>query len=676
MAHSLYPHLFEPLDLGFTQLSNRVLMGSMHTGLEESKNGYQKMAAFYGERARGGVGLIVTGGISPNRAGWIAPFAAKLTNRKEARRHQQVTHAVHEEGGKICLQILHAGRYGYHPFIVAPSGLKAPITPFKPRALSKRGIERTISDFARCAELAREAGYDGVELMGSEGYLINQFIVRRTNKREDEWGGSYENRIRFPLEILKRVRQAVGDDFILIFRLSMLDLVDEGSSWEEVVQLAKAIEQNGANIINTGIGWHEARIPTISTQVPRGSFAWVTEKMKGEVDIPLITTNRINTPELAESILASGKADMVSMARPFLADPAFVAKAREGLADEINTCIACNQACLDHIFERKTASCLVNPRACRELEINFIPAQKKKNILIVGGGPAGMSAAAHAAERGHKVRLYEAASELGGQFNLARRIPGKEEFAETIRYFSGRLKKFDVQVHLERKFNPEDLKEVAADELVLATGVKPRIPPIEGLDHPSVCVYPELILGGVSPGKKVVIIGAGGIGMDVATLLCDPSSSPGEEVQTYLKEWGIDPGYQSRGALQDPRPSFPDHEIYLLQRSTGKIGKGLGKTTVWAHRRSLKMKNVNVLTGVKYQKVDDKGIHIHVRGESKILEADTIVLCAGQDPMDALVNSIIQQGVTPVLIGGVRDAHRLDAKRAIEEGALWAAQST
>ncbi len=648
-------------------------MGSMHTGLEESKNGYEKMAAYYAERAAGGAGLIVTGGIAPNRAGWVSPFAAKLTTKSETRKHQKITDAVHAEGGKICMQILHSGRYGYHPFIVAPSSLKAPITPFKPKALTKRGIKKSIQDFINCAVRAKEAGYDGVEVMGSEGYLINQFIVKRTNKRTDEWGGAYENRIRFPLEIVSGIRKAVGTDFIVIYRLSMLDLVEDGSTIDEVEHLAHAIEKAGATIINTGIGWHEARIPTIATMVPRGGFSWVTKRLMGKVKIPLITTNRINTPELAEDILAKGHADMVSMARPFLADPAFPKKAQENRAKDINTCIACNQACLDHIFERKTSSCLVNPRACRELEFELKPAPTPKKVAVVGAGPAGLSCAVTAAERGHHVTLFEANSELGGQFNLAQKIPGKEEFKETMRYYREQAEKFGVDLKLGTKATEQDLLTMGFDALIISTGVKPRMPDIPGIDHPKVSAYNDLILGKCIPGKRVAVIGGGGIGVDVSTFLLDDQQHSRNEdgfpaLEHFLKEWGIDNQFEFPGGIKTEAPSTVDREVFLLKRSPGKIGKGMGKTTAWIHRRSLKLKGLNILNKVKYERIDDEGLHIIHNNEEKILEVDNIIVCAGQEPVNELYEVLKTKHPNVHIIGGARLAAELDAKRAIEEG--------
>lgn len=668
-----YPKLFEPLDLGFTALKNRILMGSMHTGLEEMKGGYEKMAAFYGERAKGGVGLIVTGGIAPNIAGWVGPFASKLTNSRTAKKHQQVTDAVHQNGGKICLQILHSGRYGYHPFAVAPSALKSPISPFKPWALSQRGVEKTIRDYVRCARLSKDAGYDGVEVMGSEGYLINQFIVSKTNKRTDKWGGSYENRIQFPLEIVKGIRKEVGSDFIIIYRLSMLDLVKGGSSWEEVVQLAKLMEEAGVNIINTGVGWHEARIPTIATMVPRAAFSWVTKKMMGEVTIPLITTNRINTPEVAEEVLQNNHADMVSMARPFLADADFPIKSMEGRADEINTCIGCNQACLDHIFERKTASCLVNPRACHETEWSYEPTSHSKTVAVVGAGPAGLSVATIAAERGHKVTLFDAASEIGGQFNIAKQIPGKEEFNETLRYYDKQLALNNVDVQLNKKVDTNDLD--AFDEIIIATGITPRKLTIDGIDHPKVLSYIDVLKHKKKVGNKVAIIGAGGIGFDTAEYLTHKEKSTSLDVDAFLREWGVDGKNEVRGGIEGiaPEPIPSPREVFLLQRKETKIGKGLGKTTGWIHRIALKNKDVQMINAVGYEKIDDNGLHITVKGESKTLDVDNIVICAGQLSKNELYEPLKSAGKSVHIIGGAYMAGELDAKRAIEQGSKLAA---
>lgn len=670
---NLYPNLFAPLDLGFTSLKNRVLMGSMHTGLEEEKGGHEKMAAYFAERARGEVGLIVTGGIAPNRAGWGAPFGAKLTSEREAKKHLPITEAVHKEGGKICLQILHTGRYAYHPFAVAPSAIKAPISPFKPWKLTSKGVENTINDFVRCAVLAKQAGYDGVEVMGSEGYLINQFIVSKTNRRVDKWGGSYENRIRLPLRIVEDIRSAVGEQFIIIYRLSMLDLVHDGSTWEEVVHLAKRIESAGATMINTGIGWHEARVPTIATMVPRGGFSWVTKKMMGEVGIPLITTNRINMPEVAEQILADGHADMVSMARPFLADPEFVKKAREGRRDEINTCIACNQACLDHIFKRQRASCLVNPRACYETELNFIPTNNNKKIAVVGAGPAGLACATYAAERGHEVHLFDGQDKIGGQFRMAMQVPGKEEFFETIRYFEKRLEITGVQLYLGKIVEVEDLLSGNFDEIVIATGVVPRIPEIEGINHPKVLSYIEVLRDKKEVGQKVAIIGAGGIGFDVAAyLLHNHQSAP--SLVPFMEEWGVDMNYQNGGGLKNADYQAPKREIHLLQRSTGKLGAKLGKTTAWIHRATLKKNSVNMIAQVKYEKIDDKGLHISIDDKPTVLEVDHIVICAGQLALHPLANKLNKANKTYHIIGGAKEARELDAKKAIKEASYLAAQ--
>lgn len=657
-----YPLLFEPLDLGFTTLKNRVLMGSMHTGLEEEKNGFERMAEFYRARAEGGAALIVTGGVAPNRQGWVAPFGIRMTRRAHARKHMVVTKAVHDAGGKICMQILHTGRYGYHPLCIAPSAIKAPINRFKPRALSLRGIRSTQKDFVRAARLAKEAGYDGVEIMGSEGYLINQFIVSKTNKRTDNYGGSFENRIRFAVEIVEQTRQAVGEEFIIIYRLSMLDLVDDGSSWDEVVTLAKAIEKAGATIINTGIGWHEARVPTIATMVPRAGFAWVTKRLMGEVKIPLVTTNRINMPEVAEEVLLEGCADMISMARPFLADPDIVKKAAEGRRNEINTCIACNQACLDHIFEQKVASCLVNPKACHETELVVLPAEHYKKIAVVGAGPAGLATAATLGERGHQVTLFEARGFIGGQFDLARRIPGKEEFDETIRYFQSMLEKHGVEVLLNTKANASMLG--GFDEVVIAAGVQPRKLKIEGGDHPKVVAYDQLLRGEVIAGNRVAIIGAGGIGFDVAEFLLHERES---SVTSFMEQWGVDQSYRSPGGLGNPIQHNSGRQIVMMQRKTTKPGKGLGKTTGWIHRASLKKAGVKMLSGVTYSKVDDNGLHIQMQGQDQVVEVDTIVVCAGQHSVLDLVKEM--EGQTNVhIVGGARLAAELDAKRAIEEG--------
>ncbi|MFT6152372.1 MAG: 2,4-dienoyl-CoA reductase (NADPH2) [Flavobacteriales bacterium] len=666
MSSSKYPHLLQPLNLGFTTLKNRVIMGSMHTGLEEEKNGYDRMAAYFAERAKGQVGLIVTGGIAPNRQGWTAPFTSKITNKREANRHKKITKAVHENDGKICMQILHSGRYGYHPFAVAPSAIKSPISPFKPWALSKMGVNRTIRHFVRAAKLAQHAKYDGVEIMGSEGYLINEFVSAKTNKRTDKWGGEFENRIQFPLDIIRRTREAVGENFILIFRLSMLDLVEEGNTWEETVHFAKEIEKAGATIINTGIGWHEARVPTIATMVPRGGFSWVTEKMMKEIKIPLITTNRINSPEKAEEILAKGHAHMVSMARPFLADPEIIKKAIEGREEEINTCIGCNQACLDHVFKQKTASCLVNPRACHETILNYTPTPAPKTIAVIGAGPAGLAAATVTAKRGHKVTLFETHTEIGGQFNIAKLIPGKEEFYETLRYFANEIKIHGVELKLNTKATATELKQF--DEVIIATGIKPRQIKLKGIDNENVLDYEDVLKLGKPVGKKVAIIGAGGIGFDVAEFLSHEGESPSLDTNLFLKEWGIDGTNSVRGGLLKPNPHPSPREITMLQRSDSKIGKDLGKTTGWIHRQSLKMKKVTMLNGVSYDKIDEKGIHITINEKKQLIEADTIVVCAGQLSVNLLHEELIKLGKTPHLIGGGKNAKKIDAQRAIREG--------
>ncbi len=659
-----YPHLLSPLDLGFTQLANRVLMGSMHTGLEEAPDGYARMAAFYAERARGGVGLIVTGGIAPNFAGRVEPRAAQLSFPWQVARHRLITDAVHAAGGRIALQILHAGRYAYHPLSVAPSALRSPITPFRPRALTRWGIRRTIAAYARCARLAQRAGYDGVEIMGSEGYLINEFAAPRTNHRNDEWGGAVENRLRLAVEIVRSTRAAVGRDFILIFRLSMLDLVEGGSTWDEVVALAKAVEAAGATIINTGIGWHEARVPTIATMVPRAAYSWVTKRMKGEVAIPLIATNRINDPAVAEEVLARGDADMVSMARPFLADAEFVNKAAAGRADEINTCIGCNQACLDQIFERRVASCLVNPRACRETEIVFRRAARKKRIAVVGAGPAGLACATTAAETGHAVTLFDAATEIGGQFNLARRIPGKDEFAETLRYYGRMIERTGVTLRLEHRAAASDL--AGFDHVVLATGIVPRTPSIPGIGHPKVASYVDIVLGRREAGRRVAIIGAGGIGFDVGEFLTHHGGH--DEVAEYQDEWGIDAGYAQRGGVKAPAEGRSPREVWLLQRKATKVGDGLAKTTGWIRRTLLKRRGVQMLGGVLYERIDDAGLHLRIDGRPRVLDVDTIVICAGQEPRRELAEPLRRAGIPLTLIGGADVAMELDARRAIAQG--------
>ncbi|WP_323877224.1 NADPH-dependent 2,4-dienoyl-CoA reductase [Aeromonas hydrophila] len=668
---SRYPTLLTPLDLGFTQLRNRVLMGSMHTGLEEEKGGFDKLAAFYGERARGGVGLIVTGGIAPNLRGRLVPHGSQLSFPWQVAKHKKVTSAVHQEGGKIALQILHAGRYAYHPFSLAPSALKAPISPFKPRAMSERQIRGTIRDFAATAQLARSAGYDGVEVMGSEGYLINQFICERTNKRTDGWGGSSENRMRFPVEIVRAIRERVGPDFIIIFRLSMLDLVEQGSSLEEVIALGKALEQVGVTLINTGIGWHEARIPTIATSVPRGAFSWVTAEIKKHLSVPLITTNRINTPEVAERILAGGEADMVSMARPFLADPEFVIKAAENRADEINTCIACNQACLDHVFKQKRASCLVNPRACFETELTFGRVPQPKKLAVVGAGPAGLAFACYAAERGHQVSLFDQASEIGGQFNFAKQIPGKEEFHETLRYFAKRLEKCGVELYLGQRQSAESLLGGGFDEVILATGIRPRTPNIPGIEHAKVMSYLDVLRDHKPVGEKVAVIGAGGIGFDVAEYLVEGKGDRSRD--HWLKEWGIDKQLGERGGLMAPVIDAPERQVWLLQRKESKVGDGLGKTTGWIHRTVLKNRKVEMLSGVQYLRIDDEGLHIQVGEQQQCLPVDQVIICAGQEPLKELQAGLQAAGKPVHIIGGADVAAELDAKRAIRQGAELAA---
>ncbi|MCC4269236.1 NADPH-dependent 2,4-dienoyl-CoA reductase [Marinobacter nauticus] len=681
-GESKYPNLLKPLDLGFTTLRNRTLMGSMHTGLEEVKNGFERLAAFYAERARGGVGLIVTGGIGPNTEGAVFQHAAKMNTEEESDKHKVITKAVHDEGGKICMQILHAGRYAYSPELVAPSAIQAPINPFKPRELDEAGIQKQIDDYVNCAALAQRAGYDGVEIMGSEGYFINQFIVAHTNHRTDQWGGSYENRIRLPLEIVRRVRERVGKNFIIVYRLSMLDLIEDGSTWEEVVHLAKEIEKAGATIINTGIGWHEARVPTIATSVPRAAFTKVTARLKGEVSIPLVTTNRINMPDVAEKVLADGDADMVSMARPFLADAELVLKAEQDRADEINTCIGCNQACLDHTFSGKLTSCLVNPRACHETELAYVKAAQPKSIAVVGAGPAGLAFSTVAAERGHKVTLFDAGSEVGGQFNVAKRIPGKEEFYETLRYFRKMLDKTGVDVRLNTRVSAEELKAGGFDEVVLATGVEPRTPDIEGIDRPNVIGYLDALLERKPVGQRVAVIGAGGIGFDVSEFIVHKGDSPSLNTEHFMKEWGVDLSVEHRGGIQGVTAEVPApaREVYLLQRKASKVGKNLGKTTGWIHRTSLKNRHVQMVPGVTYRKIDDEGLHITVtpkgaeQGEDKILPVDTIIVCAGQEPLRELQAGVEAAGIPVHLIGGADVAAELDAKRAINQGSRLAAE--
>ncbi|MGY4772796.1 oxidoreductase [Kribbella sp. CWNU-51] len=662
-----YPHVTAPLDLGHVVLPNRVIMGSMHTGLEDRLKDLPKLAAYFAERARGGVGLMVTGGYAPNRTGWLTPFGSKLTSRRQARKHRLLTDAVHAEGGRIALQILHAGRYAYHPFSVSASALKAPINPFKPRALSDRGVRKQLKAYVDCAALAREAGYDGVEIMGSEGYFINQFLSERTNKRTDRWGGSPENRRRLAVEIVRQTRERVGDDFLIIYRLSMADLVEGGQTWDEVVALGKEIEAAGASIINTGIGWHEARVPTIVTSVPRAAFTSVTAAFKPHVGIPVVTSNRINLPQVAEEVLARGDADLVSMARPFLADPDWVLKATTDRADEINVCIACNQACLDHVFAKQKASCMVNPRAARETELQLLPTRRTKNIAVVGAGPAGLAAAVTAAERGHRVELFETDQEIGGQFGIARRIPGKEEFAETIRYYRRRLELTGVKLHLGRRATADDL--AGFDEIVLATGVVPRVPAIPGIDHPKVLSYVEVVREGKPVGATVAVIGAGGIGVDVSEFLTT-EASPALDLAAWKAEWGVADPTVAPGGLTTPRPEPSPRKVYLLQRKPGKIGAGLGKTTGWVHRAALKSKQVEQLRGVNYERIDDEGLHLTFglqHENPRVLAVDTIVICAGQEPVRDLADALAPANRPIHLIGGADIAAELDAKRAIDQ---------
>ena len=672
MTNNNYPNLLSPVDLGFTQLKNRVLMGSMHTGLEESKDGHIRMAAFFAERARGGVGLIVTGGIGPNSEGGTHSATKNLRTQQDIKDHSLITEAVHKEDGKICLQILHTGRYAYSPNLVAPSAIQAPINPFKPKALSDEEIIKQIDDYVTTAVNAQKAGYDGVEIMGSEGYFLNQFIAKRTNKRDDRWGGSYENRIRLPIEVVRQVREAVGDAFIIIFRLSMLDLVEGGSTAEEVIQLGKAVEKAGATIISTGIGWHEAKIPTIATKVPRAAFTWVTARFRDEFSIPVVTSNRINTPEIAEQVLANGDADIVSMARPFLADPQFVLKAQENRADEINTCIACNQACLDHVFQGKVSSCLVNPLACHETKLVIEPAKQIKDIAVVGAGPAGLAAATIAASRGHRVALFDSASEIGGQFNLTKQIPGKEEFHETLRYFNKQIELNNICLNLNTRVSVDQLNKSLFDEVIIATGITPRTPDIEGIDHSSVLSYIDVIANKKPLGKRVAILGAGGIGFDTAEFITHQGQSSAENIEKFMHEWGIDMSLDARGGIEgiNAQPDPSPREVFLLQRKISKIGAGLGKTTGWIHRTGLAKKNVKMINGCDYQRIDDQGLHLEIDNKQQILAVDNIIICAGQEPLTELVEGLKKPFH---LIGGAETATELDAKAAIEQGTKVAA---
>ncbi|MFI5617283.1 FAD-dependent oxidoreductase [Streptomyces sp. NPDC051567] len=670
-SQSRYPHLLSPLDLGFTTLPNRVIMGSMHTGLEEHERGFERLAAFYAERARGGAALIVTGGIAPNDEGRPFEGGARLTTEAETAGHRLVTEAVHAEGGKIAMQILHFGRYAYHKDLVAPSALQAPISPFVPHALTDAEVERTVEDFVRTARLARSAGYDGVEIMGSEGYLINEFTAAATNRRTDRWGGSYANRVRFPLEIVRRTREAVGEDFIIVYRLSMLDLVPGGSTLDEVVHLAREIEAAGATIINTGIGWHEARIPTIATSVPRGAYTWVTRRLMGAVSVPLVTGNRVNTPETAEEILADGRADLVSLARPFLADAAFVAKARAGAPDSINTCIGCNQACLDHTFSGRITSCLVNPRACHETELVLSPTRRRKRVAVVGAGPAGLSCAVTAAGRGHAVTLFESSAHIGGQLDIARRVPGKEEFAETIRYYGNQLAQTGVEVRLNTRADVPAL--TGYDEVVIATGVTPRVPAIDGVDHPNAVSYLDVLRDGAPVGGRVAVVGAGGIGFDVAAFLTDSGEGASQDPAVYFRHWGVDTRYTGPGGLTTPERPAPPRQVHLLQRRTTKVGAGLGTTTGWIHRTELRHRGVVTVAGATYERIDDEGLHITVDGEPQLVPADTVVLCTGQEPRRDLYEELRAAGIEAHLIGGADVAAELDAKRAVRQGTELAA---
>ena len=674
MTNSTFPHLLAPLDLGFTTLRNRVIMGSMHTGLEDRFFNYGKLAEFYRERARGGVGLIVTGGISPNRQGWLLPFGGTMNFFGDVFNHRKVTRAVHEEGGKILMQILHSGRYGYQPFVVSASGVKSPISKFKPKALSESGIESTIKAYARCAKLAKAAGYDGIEVMGSEGYLLNQFLCARTNQRQDRWGGSIDNRMRLPVEIIKRIRKTVGADFIIMYRHSLLDLVEGGNTWDEVVTVAHALEAAGVTILNTGIGWHEARVPTIVTSVPRAAFASVAGRLRREVRIPVVASNRINMPVEANDIIARGDADMVSMARPFLADSHFVIKAASGRVDEINTCIGCNQACLDHTFSNKRASCLVNPRACHETELVYAPAAKKRKVAVVGAGPAGLSAATVAAECGHQVTLFDSSDSVGGQFKIAMQIPGKEEFAETIRYFRRKIELTGVELRLGQRVTREQLLAGGYDDVIVATGIKVRMPPIPGIEHPKVLSYLDVIQNKAPVGKRVAIIGAGGIGFDVGEyLLHNPAHPLPMPIAEWAGEWGVDLNATTSGGLVKPDDPQPVRQIFLMQRKTSKLGAGLGKTSGWVHRATLTRNGVVMMAGVSYNKIDDHGLHVTVGGEERLIPVDNVVICAGQDSLTELMPPEGSQGgsASPRFhkIGGAALAAELDAKRAIKEGA-------
>jgi len=668
-----FPKMMEPLDLGFTKLRNRVLMGSMHTGLEEDKNGVERMAAFFAERARGGVGLIVTGGFGPNAEGATHPHTNLIKSDEDALKHKPITDAVHAEGGKICMQILHTGRYAFNPNSVAPSAIQAPINPFKPKELDAEGIDKQIQDIVDMAKFAQVGGYDGVEIMGSEGYFLNQFLAKRTNQRDDEFGGEYKNRMKVAIDTVRRTREAVGEKFIIIYRLSMLDLVEGGSTYEEVLELGKEIEKAGATIINTGIGWHEARIPTIATKVPRAAFTWVTAKFRKELNIPLITSNRINTPEVAEEVLERGDADMISMARPFLADPFFVQKAEEGKSDEINTCIGCNQACLDHVFSGKMTSCLVNPRACHETEIVIKPTEQIKKIAVVGAGPAGLGFATTAASRGHKVTVFDASSEIGGQFNVAKQIPGKEEFYETIRYFGKQVELTGVELKLNTHVSADDLNNGDFDEVVIATGIAPRTPEIDGIDHPKVMNYLDVLKDKKPVGKKVAVIGAGGIGFDVSEYLTHEGEATSQNIEAFMKEWGVDMSMKARGGIEGVEPQIHEspREVFLLQRKKSKVGAKLGKTTGWIHRTGLKNKGVNMVPGCSYVKIDDQGLHVEVGDQQQVLEVDNIIVCAGQEPLRELVEGLEKPHH---LIGGADVAAELDAKRAIDQGTRLAAE--